>query len=252
VRSPAGNRLLDTALAGVGLALGIAIWEFAGATELFGRTVPPASDVFSYLVDDANRELLLRALSRTASEAAKGFVIGVVGATMLAVVAALVPALRLGVGRLSALVNAAPWVALGPIFAILWRDSTPVIIAALAVFFNCFVAISSGLAAVDPVHENVLGVLGATPVQRLVRLQLPAALPSFVDGLRLAVPAAMLGAVFGEWFGATRGLGILLVSAMQNLRIDQLWAAAVLAAGVSLLGYAVLTAVHSAVKGRFS
>src|SRR5690606_10270881 len=110
------------------------------------------------------------------------------------------------------------------VFAILWRDSTPVVIAGLAVFFNTFVAVSSGLAVVDTTHGHLFEVLGASRWQRLRRLQVPTALPFLLDGLRLAVPAAVVGAVFGEWFGADRGIGILLVVAMQNLRIDQLWA----------------------------
>jgi NitT/TauT family transport system permease protein len=72
-----------------------------------------------------------------------------------------------------------------------------------------------------------------------------------LDGLTLAAPAAVLGAVIGEWFGAPRGLGILLVSSMQNFQIELLWAAALTSALVSLAAYLVLTGLRSLATGRF-
>jgi NitT/TauT family transport system permease protein len=62
----------------------------------------------------------------------------------------------------------------------------------------------------------------------------------------------VLGAVIGEWFGARRGIGVLLVSSMQNMQVNQLWAAALTAAAVSLLAYVVLVAVRDVVNRRFS
>jgi ABC-type nitrate/sulfonate/bicarbonate transport system permease component len=240
------------ALATSGLVLLGLIWQVIGVHQLAGRGVPPLTKVLRYLFDQHNRKLFTRALQRTGSEAAKGFVIGVILATVLATIASLVPALHTGVTRLSSLVSAAPWVALGPVFAILSRDNTPVTIAVLAVFFNCFVAISSGLGAADRQHERVFRTLGASGVSTFRLLSLPTAIPALCDGLRLAVPAAMLGAIFGEWFGSTRGIGILLVSSMQNLRIEQLWAAAMLAAGMSLVGYALFTGLHRVAKARLT
>jgi len=77
------------------------------------------------------------------------------------------------------------------------------------------------------------------------------ALPAFADGLRLAAPAAVLGAILGEWFGAPRGIGILIVSSMQNFQIRQLWAAALLAAVVSMIAFALFGALERFVVSRF-
>ena len=78
-------------------------------------------------------------------------------------------------------------------------------------------------------------------MRRFVSLQLPASLPGLADGLRLAAPAALLGAVIGEWFGAPRGLGVLIVSAMQNYQITLLWSAALLTALSSTIAFGILT-----------
>jgi ABC-type nitrate/sulfonate/bicarbonate transport system permease component len=55
--------------------------------------------------------------------------------------------------------------------------------------------------------------------------------------LKLAAPAALVGAIFGEWFGADRGLGLLLLMSMQNFVVAQLWAVAFLCTGVAIALY---------------
>ena len=85
-----------------------------------------------------------------------------------------------------------------------------------------------------------------------MRLQLPAAIPGMADGLRLAAPAAILGAVLGEWFGAPRGLGVLIVSAMQNYQIELLWAAALLAALMSMIAFGLFTLLARWAAGRWA
>ena len=76
-------------------------------------------------------------------------------------------------------------------------------------------------------------------------------MPAFVDGLRLAAPGAVLGAILGEWFGAPRGLGLLIVSAMQNFQIALLWSAALLAATVSILAFVAFGALERFVVARY-
>jgi NitT/TauT family transport system permease protein len=95
-------------------------------------------------------------------------------------------------------------------------------------------------------------VLGASRLQRLWRLDLPAALPALSSGLKLAVPVSLIGAVIGEWFGAPRGLGVLIVNAMQNFQIPLLWSAVTLIAASSLTLYALLTLLERACYARFA
>ena len=83
-------------------------------------------------------------------------------------------------------------------------------------------------------------------------LDLPAALPSLSSGLKLAVPVSLIGAVIGEWFGAPRGLGVLIVNAMQNFQIPLLWSAVTLIAGASLALYSALTLLERACYARFA
>ena len=82
-------------------------------------------------------------------------------------------------------------------------------------------------------------------------MRIPAAVPAAIDGLRLAGPAALAGAIFGEWYGAPRGIGVLLVSAMQNARADRLWAASLLAVALAAALYGVLGLLAGRVDRRF-
>ena len=82
--------------------------------------------------------------------------------------------------------------------------------------------------------------MGATPAGTMWRVRIPAALPSLASGLRLAAVYAPIGAVIGEWVGASRGLGYLMLLANGRARIDLMFAA--------LLVLAVFTVVlHAAV-----
>lgn len=240
------------ALGATGLILVGLAWEVLGRSGALGRTFPPLSGVVETLVDPDRRDLFGRALGATIGSAARGFVLGVVIGVVTAALGVVVPVLREGLDRLAAVVHAIPLIALGPFLIVtLSRDGTPTAIATLAVVFNVFVATSAGLRAASTQHHDVLSVLGADRRTRFRHLQLPAALPAIADGLKLAAPAAVLGAILGEWFGAPRGVGIVIVSALQNYQIELLWSAAVLGAGLSLVAFAAFGALEVWIAGRY-
>src|SRR5262249_54909340 len=99
--------------------------------------------------------------------------------------------------------------------------------------------------------HDLFSVLSAPRWRRLRLLQFPGALPAIGDALKIAVPAAILGAVIGEWFGAERGLGVLLESAMYNYQIPLLWSAALVSALVSVLGYSAAAVVEVSARQRY-
>ena len=150
------------------------------------------------------------------------------------------------------MLNSIPSIALGPIFLVLLsRESTPAAVSSIQVFFIIFVSAAAGLQRATLAHRDLFSVLGAGRGNRFARLELPAALPALASGLRLAWPAALIGAIIGEWFGAPRGLGILIINAMQNFQIVLLWCAVLLAMISSLLIYGLLTVLERAAYARF-
>lgn len=239
-------------LGALGIALFLALWETVGQLKLAGISWPPLSAVFEMLADEGRRPLFQRALSATLAETAMGYVWGTAAGLALAAMAHLLPPLRRGSDRLAAVLNSVPSIALGPIFLVLLsRESTPAAVSSIHVFFIVFVSVSSGLQRATPAHRDLFAVLGADRMKRFRRLELPAALPALASGLRLAWPAALIGAIIGEWFGASRGIGILIINAMQNFQIVLLWCAVLLAVGSSLVFYGLLTLLERVAYARF-
>jgi NitT/TauT family transport system permease protein len=248
VRGDGGNRVIGAA----GLLTFLLAWEVLGRAGTLGPSWPPLSEVWETLRDPVNRTLFERAVTATLREAAIGYLIGTTTAIALAVVAALVRPIRRQLLDLATIVNAIPILALGPLLIALFpREVTPIAIASLTVFFTTVVATTAGIQSASPALHDVATAVGAARLARFRHIEGPAALPSLLDGLKLATPSAILGALLGEWFGTERGLGQLLVSSMQNYRIAMLWSAGLLAAGIALVAYGLVSVVERAVSARF-
>jgi ABC-type nitrate/sulfonate/bicarbonate transport system permease component len=246
------SRVADLALGALGIALCLGAWQAIGVSGLAGLTWPPLTDVLAYLVDGSHRGLLGRALAATLASVAWGYGVGMALGLGLAALAQLAPATRPGADRLAALVHAIPAIALAPLFIVLLsREATPAAVAALGVFFVSYVATTAAFEDVTSGHRDLLTVLGAGRWRRFSLLAVPAAVPAVVTGAKLAVPAALIGAILGEWFGAPRGLGVLMVSAMQNFQIPLLWAVVLLAAAISLVLFRLGAVLERAARGRF-
>jgi ABC-type nitrate/sulfonate/bicarbonate transport system permease component len=247
-REVSRGRRIALGLAGISVLL--LAWEVLGRAGALGVSWPPLSTVVSAGFDE--RGLMWDSMVATTTAAVKGFLIGTFVAYALAVTGLLLPRLRPGIGRLATVVNSVPWLALGPfLIMVVAPDLTPVVIAAMAVFFASFVSVSSGLESASEAHNDVFTVFGASKFARLRRLQVPAALPSLIDGAKLGAPAALLGAIFGEWFGASSGLGLLIISSMQLFLPERLWAAAGLAALMAMVAYGAFGVLQYRVEKRF-
>jgi sulfonate transport system permease protein len=228
----------------------LGLWELIGRTGTLGGSIPVIGDVVDEFTGRA--DILERAAGATALRALDGGLVGLAVGVVLAMLTAWFPRSDGPVLRTAVLVNAIPVVALGPVLmSMSVRPRIPEIFAALSVVFATTVTVSAGFRSSSPASDDVFRAYGASRSQRFLRLQIPAALPYLSDALRLAVPAAILGSVLGEWFGADLGLGVVMVSAMRNVQYSLLWAAALLAVAVSVVGYAAGTLLERAAAARF-
>jgi len=253
MRPEAGSGLARTAWRLLGFGLALALWEAIGRSGLWGDSFPALSAIASAYDTPARRELLLRAVGRTGGAAALGLLIGALVSAFLVCVAHLVTRLHEGIDSLSTTLHAIPTIAFAPILILLaGPDWTPVVLSAFAAYFPIMVAFDSGLKFAPRAPADLASVFGASPLRSFLRVRLPAALPSFVDGLRMAAPGAVIGAALGEWFGAPRGLGVIIISSLQNVRIPQLWAAALLCVACSLSAYVLLSLLHRWAHRRYA
>jgi NitT/TauT family transport system permease protein len=236
-----------------GCALLLLLWQFAGRTGALGKTLPALTDVLAVYTQPYRRALLLRSAIATVTAAVTGFTLGSAAGILVALAAHLIPALRNGLDRLAVLVNALPIIALGPVLIItVGREGTPTALASIPVFFLIYMAAGSGLGSAKHQLQLVFTTLGASPWQRLLRLEATAALPTLVAGLKIAAGSAMIGAIVGEWFGAPTGLGIVVLNSMQNFQVPLMWATVLVIAAITLTSYAILGLLERAVRRRLT
>ncbi|MFW5832570.1 MAG: ABC transporter permease [Pseudomonadota bacterium] len=138
--------------------------------------------------------------------------------------------------------QALPVFALAPVL-VLWLGygmASKVAMAVLIIYFPLTAALYDGLKRADPSLLDLATLQGATGWQRLALIRLPAALPAFASGLRVAAAVAPIGAVVGEWVGASAGLGYLMLHANARMQVDLMFAALVVLCAIALALYTTI------------
>lgn len=246
------TRFRSAITATVGFAIVLVLWQVIGSAKLLGPTFPPPSSVIASLTVPYRRHLYVRASLATLSTAAWGYGIGQAGGLATALLGHLLPFSRAGLDRLASVIHAIPMIALGPLFmAVLSPAWAGTAIAAIGVFFVSYIAGCTAIESAAPTHRDLFQIFGASPLRRLWLLDVPSALPALVTGLRQAVPVAFLGTILGEWFGSAHGLGLLILSAMENFQIALLWSTVILCCGLSLVIFVLLGYVERIVGRHY-
>lgn len=132
-----------------------------------------------------------------------------------------------------------PKLALAPLF-VLWFGfgmAPTVVMTALICFFPLMENTVTSLRQVDPNRVQLFRMLGASRMQTLWRLKLPAGLPGMLAGWRVALVLSLVGAVVGEFIGASRGLGAVIIAAQGSMDTPLMFAALVAIAVIGLLAY---------------
>ncbi|HEY8871358.1 MAG TPA: ABC transporter permease [Candidatus Limnocylindrales bacterium] len=155
----------------------------------------------------------------TMSEIALGFGVGAGLAIAIGYVLARSPLAARLLSPYIVAAQATPILALAPLLALWFGPGLlgKVVICALIVFFPVAVATMVGIRSVDARLLELGRSLRATRRQVFVTLEVPAALPSILGGLRVGVTLAVVGAIIGEWAGADKGLGVLINLARGSL-----------------------------------
>ncbi len=204
----------------------IALWQgVVWATGVPAFILPGPWRVLETLV--AQRELIFGHAAVTVMEVLLGMALGTLLGAATALQLMMSPrALRL-VLPLLVFSQAVPVFALAPLLT-LWLGyglGSKIAMAVLIIYFPVASAFLDGLRHSDPALIAMARSFGATKHQVLFRIRLPAALPSFASGLRLAAVYAPIGAVIGEWVGASQGLGYLMLLANGRAKTDLMFAA---------------------------
>jgi putative hydroxymethylpyrimidine transport system permease protein len=111
--------------------------------------------------------------------------------------------------------------------------------ATLIIYFPVASSFFDGLRRAEPGYLDLARTMGASRGTMLWRIRLPAALPAFASGLRVGVAVAPIGAVVGEWVGASAGLGHLMLHAKARTDTPRMFAALIVLAAIGILLYLV-------------
>ena len=188
------------------------------------------------------RAILLDNLLPTATEAALGFLLGNLAAIVVATVFVHNKAVEEIFFPVVLAFNAVPLVAKAPVLVLIMGNGMEpkITISALVCFFPVLVNMVRGLESVNPQALELMRVLSASKTEIFFRLRLFNALPYLFSSLRIAASMSVIGAVIGEWVGATVGIGALILQATFNFDSPLLYAAIVMSASLSGLFFALV------------
>ncbi|HVN01461.1 MAG TPA: ABC transporter permease [Caulobacteraceae bacterium] len=226
-----------------------AVWE--AACRLLGVPVyflPPPSTIGVALVENA--PTLFASAWLTLSTAVTAFVLVSILANTAALAAAASPLVEASLRPIAITLQVTPIFALAPMVAV-WAgvehpDRAVIALACVAAFFPIYSGAIAGLRSADPALERLFDLYGASVWQRLARLRAPSAVPQVLEGHKVGLGLALIGAVVAELAagsGATPGLAYRIVEASHRMEMERSFAAlaalGLLAAGLQLAFLAV-------------
>lgn len=240
------HRLEIIALPG-GLVLFITLWMLITVVGNYPTFIlPNPLSVFSELVEIIANGTLWHHAQATLVEIIGGLALGLSAATVLGYVLAKSPLLERLAGPYIAASQSVPAVAIAPLLVI-WFGSgklSKVLICALIVFFPVLVNTIVGIRSVDEGLKTVMRSLRASRWQTFTMLEIPAAMPVLLGGLKIGVTLSVIGAVVGEFVGADRGLGFLINLSKGLFNTPLMFAALIALAVISLSLYLIVTGLE--------
>ncbi len=232
------RRLLPIA-AVVGL---LVVWEVAVVVFDIKPFIAPAPSMVAKVLA-AKFGMLMSNLLPTAIEAVSGFVLGNAAAIAIATAFVYKRTLEEAFFPVAVMINTIPVVAKAPILVLLLGNGMEpkIAIAALICFFPTLVNMTRGLRDVSPQQLELMRILSASPREVFIKLRLKNALPYLFSALKIAASTAVIGAIVGEWIGATSGIGALIIQATYNFDSPLLYATIVVGSAFSATFFGVIS-----------
>jgi NitT/TauT family transport system permease protein len=210
---PSNGGLKRLAYLAVSLAAGILLWGLlTRILQLPAFILPSPSSVWQRFLQSLGDGQLMRHTLATLYEVLAGLVIGGLTATSLGYLLAKSTTLEKLLSPYLVASQSIPIVAIAPLLVIWFGPGifSKILICSLIVFFPILINTVVGLREVPQDLRDLMRTLKATPFQTFWKLEVPAALPIYLGGLRVGATLSVIGAVVGELVGADRGLGFLI------------------------------------------
>ncbi|MFF7212306.1 ABC transporter permease [Streptomyces sp. NPDC008238] len=226
----------------------LGLWESlarAGAVDPFHFSMPSRiwEQIRTWAVDGTAQGSLWEQIWYTLYEALLGWAIGVVAGVVLGIALGRVRFLADVLGPYIKVLNALPRIVLAPIFLIWFglgpasKVASAVVLVFFPVFFNAF----QGAREVDRNLVANSRILGARDRQVTLQVVVPSATSWIFTSLHVSFGFALIGAIVGEYIGATKGLGLLVAASQGTFNSAGVYAAMAILAVVALLAEGLLT-----------
>ncbi|WP_371223089.1 ABC transporter permease [Roseovarius sp. 2305UL8-3] len=219
----------------------IALWQALVAWTGVPRFILPGPGLVAETLW-TSRALIAEHAMTTMIEVLLGLALGAIlgGATAIGLAAS--PMARSLIRPMMVFSQAIPVFALAPVLT-LWLGYgiwSKVAMALLIIYFPVTSAFFDALMRTPRGWLDLARVMGASPARIMWHIRVPAGLPGLASGLRLAAVYAPIGAIIGEWVGASQGLGYLMLLANGRAKIDLMFAALIVLAIFTLILHAVV------------
>ncbi|MFD7498632.1 ABC transporter permease [Streptomyces sp. NPDC059832] len=226
----------------------IGLWEWLARTAVidpFNFSMPSKiwDQIRTWVVDGTAQGSLWEQIWYTLYEALLGWVIGVIAGVLLGIALGRVRFAADVLGPYIKVLNALPRIVLAPIFLIWFglgpasKVASAVVLVFFPVFFNAF----QGAREVDRNLVANSRILGASNRQVTLQVVIPSATSWIFTSLHVSFGFALIGAIVGEYIGATKGLGLLVAASQGTFNAAGVYAAMVILAIVALLAEGLLT-----------
>jgi putative hydroxymethylpyrimidine transport system permease protein len=200
-------------------------WVFTRVTSVPAYMLPGPGAVAEALW--SQRDLLFWSALVTFAEIFVGLIVGTVLGAAFGLMIVFSPLMQRWLMPLLLLSQAIPVFALAPLL-VLWFGfgmASKIVMAVLVIFFPVTAAFADGLRRTDRGLLDLAATMNASKLSVLRHVRLPAALPAFGSGLRVAAAIAPIGAIIGEWVGSSTGLGYVMLNSNARIETDVMFAA---------------------------
>lgn len=232
------------------LVIFLAAWQWLpGLFGIPAFIIPPASKVWEEFLYMLDNDRLVYHTAITALQVLAGFVLGVILGMVVGFVLGMSPTAEFMLSPYILALQIAPKVAFAPLFVI-WFGYTvypKILVAVLIVFFPVMINVLGAVRAIDPDIVRLARSFTASRIQVFWKIELPAAMPPFFAGLRIAATLAVIGVVVGELVGGNTGLGYLLTFGEGAGNTAMVFVAIILLTLIGILLYAVIVAIENRV-----
>lgn len=223
----------------------IVFWEvILNVTAFPSFLLPPPSRIFASLIKNADS--LVRNATVTITEIVIGFSLGTGLGILMGIGISYSRILLKIVYPLAVIIKVIPIVTIAPLLTV-WLGYgmlSKIVVVIIISFFPLLVNTSIGLGATEPSLLKLLHSLSANEVDIFFKVRLPTALPYILGAMKISITVAVIGAVIGEFVGATEGLGHLALLAMAYIQTPLLFSVIIVLAAIGLIFFVLISVLE--------